>query len=156
VSLAIMEKFSEIKNSFTNLDQFSSTYFEIYANALENYRSIVGNNPRQIYFDEAKIFYPTELDTNNITKLVSDANNKAIADQFLDSIKDCAIILRDEIAYAIIHLEADKYIIIDPHVEYCGILSKTGIYRYTTYDGIWDFNVALLTKNTKNISDNKN
>ena len=148
VSLAIFEKYQEIKDTFTNLDEFSSIYFQIYASALENYRSIVGNNLRQIYFDEAKIFYPTELTTNNISKLVTDENNKAIAIHFLDSIKGSyAIILRDEIAYVIIHQDGDNYIVIDPHVEYCGILSKSGVYRYTTYDGIWDFNVSLLTKN---------
>ena len=149
VSLAIFEKINEIKNVFTNLDQFVPAYFEIYASALENYRSIVGNSLRQIYFDEAKIFYPTEMTTNTINKLVTDANNKSAAMQFLDAIKGSgAIILRDEIAYVIIHHEGDNYIVIDPHVEYCGILSKAGVYRYTTYDGIWDFDVSLLMKNT--------
>ena len=60
-------------------------------------------------------------------------------------IKSYAIILRDEIAFAIIHYKDDEYILIDPHVEYCGIMSKNAINRYATYDGIWDFNINILT-----------
>ena len=145
VSMGIGESYNDLKNVFTNTDQFSSKYFDIYASALENYRSIVGTDVRQIYFDEAKIFYPTPYSTITITKLVSNANNKNNAMQYLDSIKNSyAIILRDEIAFIIIHYNADDYIVIDPHVEFSGILSKTGVYRYVTYDLIWDFDVSIL------------
>lgn len=144
VALAIGEKFMDIKSIFLDTDKFLSVYFPIYATALENYRSLVGDNLRQIYFDEAKIFYPAELISISTMKLVSDESRRDSALQFLDNIKNSyAIILRDEIAFVIIHYEADKYIIIDPHVEYCGIMSKNAVYRYTTYDGIWDFDVAL-------------
>ena len=147
VSLALAQAHQDIKSNFTNSEEFFGKYFEIYASALENYRSIVGNDFRQIFIDEAKIFYPIDLATTSTKNLVSNATNKAQALAILDSIKDTnsyVIILRDDIAFIVISYEAD-YIIIDPHVEYCGILSKNSVYRYATYDSIWDFDVHFLT-----------
>lgn len=151
ISLAIGQQYHVLRDVFTNVDDFLPLYFTIYASALENYRSIVGHNLRQIFVDEAKIFYPEELLVSVSNKLVSDPFNKATAMSLLDVVKNkhsYMIILRDEIAFIVIHHENDNYIVIDPHVEYCGILSKDGIYKYVVYDGIWDFDVNVLLKNT--------
>jgi len=158
-AMSISENYQEIRNSFTSVDDFIAVYFPLYVNALENYRSIVGSTQRQIFIDEATIFYPKKMVSHPLNCLVSNNTNKNIAMGFLDTIKNnhsCLIVLRDEIASTIIHYENDNFIIIDPHVQYCGILSKTGIYRYVVYDGIWDFDVNVLmveeSVNSENIT----
>ena len=149
VALAIGEHFETIKENFMDNEQFCEKYFIIYTNALENYRSIVGTTIRQIFVDEAKIFYPKSFVITTLSNLVTNPV------QNLDSIDNSyAIILRDEIAFTIIHYKDDDYILIDPHIEYCGIMSKDAIYRYITYDGIWDFSVSILTP--ENVIDKNN
>lgn len=148
IALGIIEKYKEIKDSFHNLDDFVAIYFPIYASALENYRSIVGNTDRQIFVDETKVFYPQKINVFTTSSLISNENNRIKPMELLESIKNDKsgmIILRDEIAFAVIHYQNDNYIVIDPHVAYCGILSKTGVFRYTVYDNIWNFDVNILT-----------
>lgn len=148
VSLGVSQQFESIRNSFFLFDKFTEQYFNIYATALDNYHSIVGDTLRQVYFDEANNFYHQDVNTVPMNTLVSDATNKETAINLLETIKNdhsYAIILRDEITFTVIHYENDNFIVIDPHVEYCGILSKTGVYRYVTYDNVWNFNVYVMT-----------
>jgi hypothetical protein len=145
--MAIVEKIDEIRNSFVNSDSFIPLYFEAYVSALDNYRSIVGDSIRQISVEESSIFYPHEMSIYTSKELVSNEENKKTMMNYLDIIKNnhsCVIILRDEIAFVVIHHELDNYIIIDPHVEYTGILSRSGVYRYIVYDSVWDFDVHVL------------
>ena len=147
VSLGVVEKYQDIRASFFDNNKFSAIYFEIYLNALENYRSIVGVNDRQIFVTEAKIFYPLSFTTHNIKNSVSNAESKQKIFDIIESLKTnhgTLMILRDEIAFVVIHHENDDYILIDPHVECCGILTKNNIYRYVVYDGIWDFDVDVM------------
>ncbi len=144
VAMAALEKENEFRNSFMNYESFISSYFELYVSALENYRSIVGNSIRQISVDESAVFYPQKIITHTTTNLVSNPENKKNTIELLDVIKknhSSMVILRDEIAFVVIHYADDNYIVIDPHVECCGILSKNGIYRYVVYDSVWDFAV---------------
>ena len=148
VSFACASRFTEICDSFTNMDSFSAVYFDIYATALENYRSIVGQNLRLTLVDEVKIFYPQVMETFTTNNLVTNHLNKQNALDLLETVKNdhsCMVILRDDIAFVAIHHTGDNFIIIDPHVEYCGILSKVGIYRYIVYDSIWNFDVHVMT-----------
>lgn len=142
-AFAIGEKYKEIIASFTDNNIFTSLYFTIYASALENYHYIVGNNIRQIFIDEAKIFYPNSMTTITFPNL-TDPISKA---QFMDLINNnrtYIIILRDEITFIIIHYDDNNKIIIDPHIEYCGILSNDAAYKYIVYDGIWNFDVSIM------------
>ena len=150
ISLGICESYEFIKNNFMDSDALIAKYIEVYSAALENYKSIVGTNIRQTFIDEVKIFYSLDLKTNTLKNLISIDANKSSFMTYLDSIKDenkYAMILRDEITLAVIHYDADNYIVIDPHIEYSGILSKNGIYKYITYDGIWDFDVTIMIPN---------
>ena len=147
VSLACAFRSVELCESFTNMDSFSAMYFDIYASALENYRSIVGQSIRQILVDEAKIFYPQPMVTLTTNNLVTNHLNKQNVLDSLETVKNdhsYMIILRDDIAFIAIHHAGDNFIIIDPHVEYCGVLSKIGIYRYIVYDSIWNFDVHVM------------
>lgn len=149
VSLGVADKYDELRSSFENNDSFSKSYFNVYIDALENYRCIVQGNDRQILFDEAKIFYPKEFKITSTNNLVSNEENKNAVLNFLEELKTnhtYAIILRDDIAFVVIHQQNDNFIIIDPHVECCGLLSKNGVYRYVVYDGVWDFNINMLTE----------
>ncbi|XWV26644.1 putative orfan [Tupanvirus soda lake] len=147
VALGICENAGKIRNSFKNVEEFSYEYFNIYVNALDNYHSIVGKDLRQTFVDEAKVFYPQKFTTTTISNLVTNETNKSNAMALLESIKNNnshMIVLRDEIAIVIIHYEGDNYIVIDPHVECCGVLSKTGVYRYVVYDSVWNFDVHIM------------
>ena len=147
ISLAIVEKYNEIQKSFVDPNSFFEIYFPLYANGLDNYRSIVGQSLRQVYIDEAKIFHQLEFDTFTTNNLVAEPIKKNSAMELLDTIRDnnsWGIILRDEIAFVIIHHDKDDFILIDPHVEYSGILSKASIYRYVVYDNVWNFDVHVL------------
>jgi len=146
VSLGIAQSFDTIKNCFKDTDTFFAKYFEIYSTAIENYNSIVGTNHRQLAIDEAKIFYPMDMFSSTLNKTVTDASNKQLLMQKLNSCKNSYIvIIRNEIAFIVIHYDNDDYIVMDPHVEYCGILSKEAVYKYITFNGVWDFLIAFLT-----------
>jgi hypothetical protein len=147
VSMGIAQEMESMRNNFFDENKFFETYFNIYSTALENYKSITSGTLRQITFDEANVFYPMVMDKQFINKLVSNQQNKNTALSFIDQIKQShsfGIILRDSIAFIIIHHQNDDYIVIDPHIEYCGILSKNNVYRYVVYDGIWDLDVYIL------------
>jgi len=147
VSMAVANKYQRIQEIFTETDLFLSEYFEIYANAMDNYRSLVKTNIRQILIDEARIFYPLTLETKMITNLVTDPAQRVVYEQIMDQIKtnhSYVLLLRDDIVFVIIHYENDNFIIIDPHIEFCGILSAGRIYRYVTYDAVWDLSVRCL------------
>lgn len=150
VSFAIAEKVDLLREKLKLSESFMEEYFNIYASALDNYRAIVGESSRQTLVDEVKIFHSLDLTTYSTTKLVSNLDNKTIALGLLDKINKThsyMIVLRDEIAFVVIHYQNDEYIIIDPHVEYCGVLSKGGIYRYVVYDSIWDNEVHVMIPN---------
>jgi hypothetical protein len=150
VSFAIAGQVDNIRNCFEKSDSFSALYFTIYSNALEIYRSIVGQNIRQILVDEAKKFYPQSVVTHTMNNLVTNETNRLNIFMLLENIKNdhsYMIILRNEIAFIVIHYNEDNFIIIDPHVEYCGILSKNGIYRYIVYDSIWNFDIHTMIPN---------
>lgn len=147
VAMAIGQNYIEVRNSFTDSTNFLATYLPIYIGALENYRSLVGSTIRQILVDEAKIFYSNPIDTFTTKNLVSNSTNKINMMGYLDLIKanhSYLIILRDEIAFCVVHHQNDDYILLDPHIECCGILSKNSIYKYIVYDGIWDLDVHLM------------
>ncbi|XWV25659.1 putative ORFan [Tupanvirus deep ocean] len=147
VALGVCENADKIRSTFKSVDDFSAEYFNVYVSALDNYHSIVRNDLRQIFVDEAKVFYPQKFQTTTISSLVTNEANRANAMALLDSIKNKhshMVIMRDEIAIVIIHYENDNYIVIDPHIECCGILSKTGVYRYVVYDSVWNFDVHLM------------
>ena len=148
VALGVAQQFDIIRDSFMDSESFAEKYFNVYAAALDNYHSIVGDNLRQVYLDEANIFYQLKLNTISTKSLISEPTNRDQAIELLDNVKNnhtFAIILRDEISFVAIHHENDNFIIIDPHVEYAGILSKTGIYRYAVYDTVWNFDVHIIT-----------
>lgn len=145
VSTAIVNQFEPIRSVFTNTILFAEKYFTIYAAALDNYHLVTNNDFRQIYFDEANI-YDLNLSMFPLKSLISDKNSKDRFYEFLANIQNnnsYAIILRDEIAYTIIHYQDDKFIIIDPHIEYSGIVSADTVYKYTIYNNIWDFDVYV-------------
>jgi hypothetical protein len=159
VSFAVATQIDQIRDSFMNIDSFGALYFTIYADALENYRSLVGQNIRQILIDEAKRFYPQPMITHSINNLVTNEPNKQTAFALLENIKNdhtYMIVLRDEIAFIVIHYIDNNFIIIDPHIEYCGILSTNGIYRYVVYDSVWNFDVHVMIPNKTTISANNN
>lgn len=129
-------------------------YFELYLNALDNYHSIVGKKFRQILVDESKVFYSQKMIKHNTTNLISNETEKNKAIALLNSIKNdhtYMIVLRDDIAFVVIHYAEDNFIIIDPHVECCGILSKTGVYRYIVYDSVWNFVVCIMIPEKTNV-----
>lgn len=143
ISFAICQQYVTLKNSFP--DDFAGKYLEIYASAMDTYRKIVGNSNRQVFFDEVNKFYNLNLSNHNVLKnLATDPVYQSTAHSLIEQ-AECAIILRDEIAFVIICCDVSKYIIIDPHAEYTGILSAAGVYRYITYDGIWDSDVHVIT-----------
>lgn len=147
VSFGLASQYDKIRIAFGNEALFCSEYFDIYTTAVNNYWSIVGGTTRQILVDEARIFYPQLMDTFSTTNLVSNTINKQYIFTLLAQIavsRSCMIVLRDENAFIVIHYEGDDYLIIDPHVEFCGILSSVGIYKYIVYDSIWDFDVHVL------------
>lgn len=147
VSLGISQQFEPIRDVFTNAEVFVEKYFVIYATALDNYHSIVNNNLRQVYFDEANHIYKLQMNMITTDALITDQNNRNAAINLLENVKNnhsYAIFLRNEDAFIVIHYENDHFIVIDPHIEYCGILSKTGVYRYVVYDDIWNFNVHII------------
>lgn len=147
VTMAVAEQYEAVRDSFMSSENFIATYFPLYASALEQYRSIVGQDLRTILVDEAKIFYPIKLETMTFSHLISNHDNRNTVINLLENAKNdhsYIIILRDEIAFVVIHYENDNFIVIDPHVDCCGILSKTGVYRYIVYDVIWDFQVDLM------------
>jgi hypothetical protein len=151
VAMALAKEYQMIQNCFSKMDEFLTQYFSLYANALENYRSAVGSIIRQTFIDEAKIFYPLETETFTISQLVSDQTKKNDALNMLELVKQkhsYVIILRDEIAFIAIHHQDDNFILIDPHAECCGVVSKTGVYRYTVYDGVWNFDVHVINQTT--------
>lgn len=153
VSLSIAEKYREIKDCFIDMNLFFSTYFDLYATALDNYRSIVGQSLRQVYLEEAKIFHQLDFDTFTTNNLVTDALKKKDALELFDTIRNnnsYAIILRDDIAFVVIHYNENDFILIDPHVEYCGILSSASIYRYIVYDNAWNFDVHVMVPKIEN------
>ena len=135
ISLALVEKYQEIQTDFVNGNIFVEKYFVIYANALEKNRMIVGDQVRQIFFDEGLKMFPLDLINNTIKKISTDISSKNDATNLLHKIRDkhsYALILRDEIMFVVIHYNGDEYIIIDPHVEYCGIITENQIFRYMT------------------------
>ena len=66
VSRSIGEKFTDIRSSFENNDQFLATYFDCYMQGLENYSSIVGENIREIFFDQADATDPTTFEQTSL------------------------------------------------------------------------------------------
>jgi len=107
---------------------------------------------RQIFVDETKQLYSLDLETVCTKQLVTNVQNKTDLFTILNTVaelKSYVIVIRDDIAFIMIHHENDDFILVDPHVEYCGILSKNSVYKYITYDGVWDFDVNILRqKNT--------
>jgi hypothetical protein len=147
ISRGVGESYEAIRSAFANSDEFCAKYFDLYMAGLENYSSITNGVMREIFLDEASIFYPSIYDQNTLTNTVTNAERKNQLMDLLQVIELChsyAIILRDEIAFVVIHLESNNFILIDPHVESSGVVSIDQVYNYITYDKIWDFNVHVL------------
>lgn len=150
ISVGMMESYKVIQTNFKDESQLIDAYLNIYTTAVANYETIIGGDIRQIFVDEAYKFYPLNLIQQTITNIVSNSQNKIQFTSLINNIKEkhsAAIILRNDEAFVIIHYENDDYIIIDPHLTCCGILTMDSICKYITFDGIWDFEVNILTFN---------
>jgi len=148
VSVGMMESYKIIQTNFKDEPKLINAYLNIYTTAVTNYETIVGNDIRQIFVDETDRFYPINLKQQTITNIVSNLQNKTQITNIMNNIKEkhsAAIILRNDEAFIIIHYENDDYIIIDPHLASCGILTTDSIHKYITFDGVWDFEVNILT-----------
>lgn len=157
VSLALAEKYQEIQNIFTNSEIFTEKYFVIYADALDKFRIITNNRIRQIFIDETLKLFPLMLKNKTVKNLSTNTNNVNDAINLLHSVRNnhsYALILRDDIMFIIMHYNENEFIIIDPHVEYCGILTERQIFRYVTYNGVWDFDVHIFMSNNIITQDN--
>lgn len=145
VSLEIAQSLEQIKTNFMDQEKFTSIYLDLYTNAMSNYISIVGSNERQITFDEAKIFYPKNLNIFNKTNIPSVPENEEFVMKMLETTQNSYVIIsRNENTFIVIRNENNDFIIIDPYCDYCGILSKNSIYKYITLNGLWDLQVTFL------------
>lgn len=149
VCLEIIKNKDDISNSFFESNLFLEKYFDIYANGLSNYYKIIDSSSgsRQVYLDEALTQYDLKMTTTTMSLLLTNEENRNAIVSILENIKlnhSYAIILRNEIAFTIIHHISDEYILIDPHVEYSGILTQKGIFKYLVYDDIWNFDVSVI------------
>jgi hypothetical protein len=150
VSMGMMDSYKVIQTNFKDEPDLINAYLNIYTTAIANYETIVENNIRQIFVDETYRFYPLNLKQYTITNIISNLQNKTRVINIMNNIKEkhsAAIISRNDEAFIIIHYENDDYIIIDPHLTCCGILTMDSIYKYITFDGIWDFEVNIMTLN---------
>ena len=80
-------------------------------------------------------------------KIVSNEVTKTQLIELLQLVQLCnsyAIIIRNESAFCVIHTTDNKFILIDPHVPMSGIISLNDVYKYITYDGVWNFGVNVL------------
>jgi hypothetical protein len=157
VSMGIAQNYEGIRDSFENYDQFISLFTTVYFEGIENYNQIVhtGQNAgkninREITFEEALFFYPMELNTVHCKNLISNNDSK---NQFYGDLLDIKqknsymIVLRDSVAFVVISVspDTDEYIVIDPHVSTTGILTTDLVYRFVTFDGIWDETIYIMT-----------
>ena len=147
IALQLALQPDSIRDSIKSTEEFAETYMMLYFQGLDRYQAATGESKRAIGIEEALQLSTIPLEALTSDSLVSDVNRKQGALAAFDMVKErrsFAIFVRDDTAFIVIHAEDDNYILIDPHVAVCGILSRERIYRYLTYDSFWDLEVTML------------
>ena len=144
ISYALAKVSDKLTESFKqeSIDVFDEHMTSAYLEGTDVYNSIVGNSERETFSDEVEIFHDRKFNRFHIkltdnTELVGQLNNVA-------SDKSHAIIIRDSNAFFVVYHESGNFLIIDPHIQYCGLLPINYLVRYITYDNVWKNNIYII------------
>lgn len=150
ISFNISNIFSDIKQNFTNTEKFTDLYLNCCIDAMEKYHKLTNSISRHVYIDEYILNYPQKYTKHICHNLLSDKLSATIAYQIIDKCilnKSAAIVIRHDtdIAISVIYNDNNNFIVIDPHLNVCGILSIDRMIRFLTYDNTFDTSISILT-----------
>lgn len=150
ILVEMVKDHEKIKQGFFSRSEtdFFDSYLDAYIRGCSLYQKIVGNTDRPVAIGEA-------IDENQgglrwqkrtVESLERQSDNDNFLGLFGKGVEDCEAMIfsRNNMMFLAIRVADDKFIVIDPHINFCGLLDTNRMFRYLNLDGFWIFKTSII------------